>query len=397
MEKERDGRAGVGRSLSWVLSQARGRGPELAWIAFAGANLLLMLRLSLWQTVPFHFIWLSMSILYGFRMWKVRNTALVLAAVMFLTGYALIAPVVRTHAGWEALDESTEVPLMAAIFVAMVWHARRRQSAMQQTEQALERERDAVERLRAMDEVKNTFLQAVSHDLRTPLTAILGFALSLQKEEELGLTAEDRRELAGRLAANARRLNRLVTDLLDLDRLQRGVLEPALSPTDLGALAQSVLDGLDGMPRHRIQTDVDPVIVSIDPAKVERILENLMVNASKHTPPQATIWLRVKRHEEGALIVVEDDGPGVPEGLRTTIFEPFRQAPDGAADPSPGMGIGLSLVARFAELHGGRAWVDERPGGGASFRVYLPGAAAGTPAKPFTRQTRSERPMASAS
>jgi hypothetical protein len=110
MEKERDGRAGIGPSLSRVLSQARCRGPELAWIAFAGGNLFLMLRLSLWQTVPFHFVWLSLSILYGFRMWRVRNTALVLAAVMFLTGYALIAPVVRTHAGWEALDESTEVP-----------------------------------------------------------------------------------------------------------------------------------------------------------------------------------------------------------------------------------------------------------------------------------------------
>jgi signal transduction histidine kinase len=390
MQMERRVTTGVGEFLSAIPAWARRYAPELAWVAFAAANLLVMLRLTLWQTVPFHFIWLSISILYGFRMWKVRNTAFALAGVMLLTGYALIAPVVRAHAGWEGLDESTEVPLMAAIFVAMVWHARRRQAAMQQTEQALERERDAVERLQAMDEVKNTFLQAVSHDLRTPLTAILGFALSLQKEEELGLTAEDRRELAGRLAANARRLNRLVTDLLDLDRLQRGVLEPALTPTDVGALAKSVLAGLDGVPRHRIQPEVDSVIVSIDPAKVERILENLLVNAAKHTPPRATIWLRVSAHEDGALIMVEDDGPGVPEGIRTTIFEPFRQGPDGASDPSPGMGIGLSLVSRFAELHGGRAWVEERPGGGASFRVHLPGAAGAVRANALTGPSRSE-------
>src|SRR5712691_8967626 len=333
-----------------------------------------MLRVSLWQTVPFHFIWLSISILYGFRMWSVRNTALTLGVVMLVTGFALISPVVRGHAGWEALDESTEVPLMAAIFVAMVWHARRRQAAMLQTEQALERERDAVERLQAMDEVKNTFLQAVSHDLRTPLTAILGFALSLQKEEELGLSADDRRELAGRLAANARRLNRLVTDLLDMDRLQRGVLEPALSPTDVGALARSVLDGLEGLPRGRIQTDLDSVVAPIDAAKVERILENLLVNANRHTSPDTHIWLRVKSEESGVLLMVEEDGPGVPEGFRKTIFEPFRQGPDGGG-PSPGVGIGLSLVARFAQLHGGRAWMEERPGGGSSFRVYLPGAA----------------------
>lgn len=372
--RERASKQAAGGSTSPIVSTLRRHVPELAWAAFAAANLIVMLRLSEWQTVPFHLIWLSISILYGFRMWSVRNTVLTLGMVMAVTGYALIVPVVRGHAGLEGLDESTEVPLMASIFLAMVWHARRRQAAMRETEQALERERDAVERLEAMDEVKNTFLQAVSHDLRTPLTAILGFALSLQKEEELGLSAEDRRELATRLASNARKLNRLVTDLLDLDRLQRGVIEPALSPTDVGALARSVLGGMDGLPNGRIQAELGSVVVPIDAAKVERILENLLVNANRHTPADAHIWLRVTTQDTGVLIVVEDDGPGVPEGFRTTIFEPFRQGPDGG-DPSPGVGIGLSLVARFSELHGGRAWMEERAGGGASFKVYLPGLA----------------------
>jgi signal transduction histidine kinase len=384
------------RYASLIASRFRRRAPELAWVAFAAANLVIMLRLSSWQTVPFHLIWLSISILYGFRMWTVRNTTLALGAVMLVTGYALISPTVRAHAGWEGIDESTEVPLMAAIFVAMVWHARRRQAAMRETEQALERERDAVERLQAMDEVKNTFLQAVSHDLRTPLTAILGFALSLQKEEELGLSAEDRRELAGRLAANARRLNRLVTDLLDLDRLQRGVLEPTLSPTDVGALARSVLDGMEGLPRDRIQTELDAVVAPVDPAKLERILENLLVNATRHTPSNARIWLRVKAKESGVLIMVEDDGPGVPEQFRTTIFEPFRQGPDGGG-PSPGVGIGLSLVARFAELHGGRAWMEERPGGGSSFRVHLPGDGGRLLSRNVSGSERSETRISSSS
>ena len=356
-----------------IRSRLQHRLPEIAWAAFAATNLAIMLRLSEWQTIPFHLIWLSISVLFGFRMWRLRNTVLVLAVVMLVTGYALILPVVRAHAGLEGLDESTEVPLMAAIFVAMVWHARRRQAAMQQTEQALERERDAVERLQAMDEVKNTFLQAVSHDLRTPLSAILGFSLTLQREEELGLSAEDRQELAGRLAANARRLNRLVTDLLDLDRLHRGVIEPALSPTDVGAMARSVLDDLDGLPHNRIHTELQSVVVPIDSAKVERIVENLLINAVKHTPPEANIWLRVSGDQGGVLLTVEDDGPGVPEGFRAAIFEPFRQGPD-RGGPSPGVGIGLSLVARFAELHGGRAWVEEAPGGGASFKVSLPGS-----------------------
>jgi signal transduction histidine kinase len=101
------------------------------------------------------------------------------------------------------------------------------------------------------------------------------------------------------------------------------------------------------------------------------MIENLLANAARHTPPEARVWVRARRHERGVLLVVEDDGPGVPPELRDAVFEPFRQAP-GPSHHDPGFGIGLTLVARFAQLHGGSAWVEDRPGGGASFRVYLP-------------------------
>jgi len=103
----------------------------------------------------------------------------------------------------------------------------------------------------------------------------------------------------------------------------------------------------------------------------------------------------VTAQEYGVLIVVEDDGPGVPEGFRTAIFEPFRQGPEGGGPP-PGVGIGLSLVARFAELHRGRAWMEERDGGGASFRVYLPGEVDRAARKTATETARSETRMPSA-
>src|SRR5689334_10942283 len=96
------------------------------------------------------------------------------------------------------------------------------------------------------------------------------------------------------------------------------------------------------------------------------------MNASRHTDADKRIWLIVAPYEGGVRITVEDDGAGVPPELRAAIFEPFRQGPT-RSPHSPGTGIGLSLVARFAELHGGRAWVDEREGGGAAFHVVIPG------------------------
>jgi two-component system, OmpR family, sensor histidine kinase KdpD len=103
---------------------------------------------------------------------------------------------------------------------------------------------------------------------------------------------------------------------------------------------------------------------------VVRIVENLLVNAAKHTPPAATIWVGAHRVDDGVVLRVEDDGPGVPTEERVRVFQPFERGE--ASAPSPGLGVGLSLVARFAEAHGGRAWVEDRPRGGASFRVLLP-------------------------
>ena len=113
------------------------------------------------------------------------------------------------------------------------------------------------------------------------------------------------------------------------------------------------------------------MIAPVDGAKVERIIENLLVNTTRHAGPHAQVWVRAWQREDGVEIVVEDNGPGIDPEIREVIFEPFRQGPTRSAH-SPGTGIGLSLVRRFAELHGGKAWAEEREGGGASFHVFLP-------------------------
>ena len=256
-----------------------------------------------------------------------------------------------------------------------VTERKRAEQALRESEQqyseAFEREREAAQRLRALDEMKNTFLEAVSHDLRTPLTSILGSALTLERAG-LELPRDDAVDLVHRIATNARKLERLLSDLLDLDRLQRGIVSPQRRPTELDTLVRRGVEETENPSGHVIEVEVEPAVVSIDAAKVERILENLVSNAIRHTPPDTRIWVRARARDGGMLLTVEDEGPGVPPELHDAIFEPFRQAPGSESVHSPGVGVGLSLVLRFAELHGGRAWVEDRTGGGAIFTVFLP-------------------------
>ncbi len=243
-----------------------------------------------------------------------------------------------------------------------------------ESKRALEREREVTQRLRALDKMKNTFLDAVSHELRTPLAAIVGIGITLEQKGD-SLATQDRNDLYTRLVVNARKLNRLLDDLLDLDRLTHGIVTPKRRPTDVAALAKRIAEDWGLLSDRQPQVVAEPVTVSIDPAKVERIVENLLSNAARHTPPETPVWVRVERspNGDGVLLAVEDAGAGIPEELRDSVFEPFRQGPD-APPYAPGVGIGLTLVARFAELHGGKAWVEERPGGGSSFRVLIPEA-----------------------
>ena len=232
-------------------------------------------------------------------------------------------------------------------------------------------ERQTAHELREADELKNTFLQAVAHDLRSPLTAILGLSGTLERDE-IDLDRDDTRDFARRITANAQRMDRLVADMLDLERLAGGVLRPVLLPLDVGALVREMAVSSGLATHRRLDLETPGLTIHADRAMVERIVDNLLTNTAKHTPEEARIWVRVEPLDGGAVVVVEDDGPGVPPEDRDAIFEPFRQG--SVPDRSTGVGVGLALVARFAALHGGRAWVEEREGGGASFHVFLSGS-----------------------
>ena len=241
---------------------------------------------------------------------------------------------------------------------------------------ALDRERAAAEHLRTLDELKSGFLQAVSHDLRTPLASVLGISLTLQRGRDL-ISPADTDDLLGRLAANARRLDRILTGLLDLDKLDRGIVELRREPVDLASLVAGVVsEAAEELDAHPVSLELLPIQVVADAAKVERVVENLLANAARHTDPGTPIWVRVEPLGRGALLCVDDAGPGIPAEQRESIFRPFQRGPAGTTY-APGSGVGLALVAQIASLHDGQAWVEDRAGGGASFRVLLPAGSGG--------------------
>jgi PAS domain S-box-containing protein len=229
---------------------------------------------------------------------------------------------------------------------------------------------EATRRLAALDELKNTLLTAVSHELRTPLAAVLGASITLERAGGR-LSEEATADLLRGLSASARKLDRLLTNLLDLEQLGWGTIPLNRQPVDIAPLLHRVAA------RWRSDTLWPQVCapsttVWLDPDKVERIVEELLANTAKHTPQGTPIWVRADRQGTGLRLAVEDAGPGVPNQLRTSVFDHFRHG-DTAPTYAPGLGIGLSLVLRLAELHGGTAWVEDRPGGGSSFQVTLPG------------------------
>jgi signal transduction histidine kinase len=232
---------------------------------------------------------------------------------------------------------------------------------VRERKEAEQRVLDALEHAQRSADSRANLMQALAHDIRNPLTVIRGFSLTLQQ----GTVKEpgQQRVLLGRIAAQADSLLRLTTDLLGAARLEETGLRRV--PTDLSQVVREAAAAVDTAGRP-LAVDAAHVMAEVDAVRVRRIVENLIVNAVRHTPPSTPIWVRLEALDGDVLLTVDDAGTGVPPELREQIFDPFRKGPG-----SEGTGLGLSLVARFAAEHGGRAWVEERAGGGASFRVLL--------------------------
>jgi two-component system sensor histidine kinase KdpD len=238
---------------------------------------------------------------------------------------------------------------------------------------ALERERLRskaleAEAFRRSDAAKSAILRSVSHDLRSPLTAIRAAGEGLQSGS-LELTDEDREALLETILIETKRLDRLVANLLDLSLLEAGGAQPET--------ALWTLDDLIGRSLEMVGREADRVLVSlpaqtlvvhVDAAQIERALANVIENAIKFSPEEEPIRLDAELREKQVVVRVTDAGPGIPAADRERIFEPFSRGRSG------GSGLGLAIVRGFTEVNGGRAWVEAGPGRGTTIAVSLPAA-----------------------
>lgn len=220
------------------------------------------------------------------------------------------------------------------------------------------------------------FLTTVSHRARTPLTSVMGIA-ELLEQRAAALDPADLQLLTARLGVNARKLMVLLEDATDADRLTRADVVLERRVVDLHGLVTEVVGEVTAE-SGVVTIAVEPGLRAIvDRAKVRRILTILLGNAFNHAGVGAAVTVDARADVGGVELVVEDDGPGIPPPVRERVFEPFEHGDQAAADP--GAGLGLYLVSELAALHRGRAWVDERPGGGARFHVSLPRPRPGAP------------------
>jgi two-component system sensor histidine kinase KdpD len=245
---------------------------------------------------------------------------------------------------------------------------------------AVESDRYADEARKAQLEVeveksRNALLNSVSHDLRTPLSAITGAASTLLEPDDR-LPAAARRELAEMISEEAAHLSRLVTNLLEMTRLESGAAKVKKEPCPIEEVLGSALTRLEKqLSGHPVVTHIpaDLPLVPLDVILTEHVFINLLENAAKYTPAGSTIEVSATASDREVTVEIADRGPGISPGDEKKIFEKFYRGK--LAGSASGVGLGLTICRAVVEAHGGKIWAENRPGGGAAFRFTLPLAA----------------------
>lgn len=226
------------------------------------------------------------------------------------------------------------------------------------------------------EQLRNSLLGAISHDLRTPLATIVGASSSLM-EENAQLSAAAKCELSRDILESARRMSELVHKVLDMARLQSGGVQPDRQWYPLEEIVGSVLTRLkDALQQHPVSVKLPPDLpwLSLDAVLIEQVLANLLENAVKYTPTVTSIEISAAISGDSVTVEVADHGPGLPPGAEERVFEKFYRAR--TEDGRSGVGLGLTICRAIVEIHGGRIWAENRTGGGAIFKFSLPAVGA---------------------
>jgi signal transduction histidine kinase len=349
------------------IASLRHRGIELAWGGFAIANLLAMWAWPGWETIPFHFIWVSLTILYGFRVWPLAATAALLLTVVMVTGVEILAD---AFSGTQTWGELFEVPLMSAMFLAMVWHARRRQEALDVVKRQADQQGSLLER-------QERFLHDASHELRTPVTIARGHLEVLRR---LGGRGEADLDVA---LDELTRMESILDRLLLLGKADQPDFLAA-EEIDLEAFLEDVfMRWSEVAPRAWQLRPVARGTVAADPEGLRIALDALLENAVKYSAPGDAIALGAVERGGDVLIEIADEGCGVPAEALDLIFERFARVDAARGRAQGGVGLGLAIVDAIAKAHGGRCEVRPRPAG-STFVLRLPGfhSRAAAPAVP---------------
>lgn len=238
--------------------------------------------------------------------------------------------------------------------------------------EAFQQQRAAVVELERLNRAKSDFVSIVSHEFRTPLTGIQGFSEMMQSED---LTLDEMREYAGDINKDAHRLNRMITEMLDLDKMESGRMELHREPVDLNAVVSEVVEHVrPTAPQHPVSLRLDPGVgeISGDRDKLTQVLANLMNNAVKYSPDGGEIVVSTRVEGATAHVVVRDHGMGIPNEALKSIFERYGRVESVATRHIQGTGLGLPIVRQIMQLHGGTVWAESTVGEGSVFHLTLP-------------------------
>jgi signal transduction histidine kinase len=347
------------------LQRIRPLAPDLAWVLFVLLNLVAMRLLPAWQTVPFLAIWVSLTVIYGFRLWRIQPTILTMVAVTLATGGIIFVQVLK---GQQDADYLAEVPLIALMFLVMVWHGRRRLAATQERLTAMEQvQRISQENLRLLEQQRQ-FLQDASHELGTPITVALGHAELIERAATDQAVAADARVVTGELA----RLRRLTNRLLLL--ASAGTPDFLhVTPVSADSLVLDALERWGNIPRRWRLGEVAEATVLGDSDRLVAALDALMENAVAHTEPGDTIEVGVRQESGGNVVLaVRDSGSGIPPTELDRIFRRFARAQPNRNREAGGFGLGLPIVQAIAEAHHGSVRVHSTAGQGSTFEMVIP-------------------------